>query len=459
MKRKWSILGGGTAGLAYGYYFTQNQIPFAIYEAQKELGGASQTFRSGPFLFDSGAHRFHDKNRAITEDLQSLMKGRLRKIHAPSQIAFRNRFIDFPLSPLDLAIKLGPIGTVQAGLSLVQSKLQIRKKPAASFEDLACNTYGRYIAESFLLNYSRKLWGKPSTELSPEISGKRLKGLNAASFLKEGFLGKNAKTEHLDGAFYYPQEGGIGTIADSLAAACGEQNIHREAEITALHHDGSCIRSIRIGRTGLIPAESVLSTIPISQLVLKLDPAPPDAVISAAKLLQYRDLILVALFLDRPSVTRNASMYFPSEEFPFTRIYEPRNRNNGLAPAGKTSLVAEITCDHKEDSSLSVPEYLKKDVVAELIRFFHLSESEIEGIEIRTVPYAYPRLEIAAKSAAEMLNSYFDGFKNLHLAGRIGRFHYSHIHDHLADARSFCSRCLHTGENMDGSLDRNPGVE
>ncbi len=459
MKRKWSILGGGTAGLAYGYYFTQNQIPFAIYEEQKELGGASQTFSSGPFLFDSGAHRFHDKNRIITADLQSLMKGQLRKIQAPSQIAFRNRFIDFPLSPLDLAIKLGLMGTVQAGLSLVQSKLQNQQKQAVSFEDLACSAYGRYIAESFLLNYSQKLWGKPATELSPEISGKRMKGLNVVSFLKEGFLGKNAKTEHLDGSFYYPEEGGIGIIADSLAAACGEQNIHREAKITALHHDGKSIRSIRISRDGLIPVEKIISTIPISQLVLKFDPAPPDEVIAAARLLQYRDLILVVLFLNRPSVTRNASMYFPSEEFPFTRIYEPRNRNNRLAPIGKTSLVAEITCDHTSDYSLMISESLKSDVVAELIRFFHLAEREIEGVEIRTVPYAYPRLEIAAKPAIKMLNSYLDEFKNLHLAGRNGKFHYSHIHDHLGDARSFCSHYAQTGETRNGDLVKSSEVQ
>jgi protoporphyrinogen oxidase len=459
MTRKWSILGGGTAGLAYGYYFTQHQIPFAIYEAQKSLGGASQTFSSGPFRFDSGAHRFHDKNRTITAELQSLMNGQLRRIQAPSQIAFHKRFIDFPLSPLDLAIKLGPIGTAHAGLSLIRSKLQNRHKQSASFEDLACSAYGRYIAESFLLNYSRKLWGKPTTELSPEISGKRMKGLNVVSFLKEGFLGKNAKTEHLDGAFYYPEEGGIGIIADSLAAACGEHNINREAEIIALYHEGSCIRSIRIGRDGLLPIENILSTIPISQLVLKLDPAPPDEVISAAKLLQYRDLILVALFLNRPSVTRNASMYFPSEEFPFTRIYEPRNRNNQLAPIGKTSLVAEITCDHRSDGAFSIPENLRNDVVAELIRFFHLSEGEIEGIEIRTVPYAYPRLEIASKPAVKILNSYLDRFKNLRLAGRNGKFHYSHIHDHLGDARSFCSQYAQTGETLGGNLDRSSEVQ
>lgn len=458
MTRKWSILGGGTAGLAYGFYFNRHRIPFAIYEAQKELGGAAKTFRSGPFLFDSGAHRFHDKNIPVTSDLQDLMQGRLRKIHAPSQIAFQNRFIDFPLSPLDLVIKFGPARTLLAGLSLVCSRGRYARKPIVSFEDLACRTYGRYVAEAFLLNYSRKLWGKPASELSPEISGKRMKGLNVVSFLKEGFLGKRAKTEHLDGSFYYPQEGGIGLIADSLSAACGEDNIRRAAEITSLHHDGARITSIDIAHAGPVPVDNVLSTIPLSQLVLKLDPLPPAAIISAAERLQYRDLILIALFLNRPSITPDASLYFPSEKFSFTRVFEPRNRNSSLAPIGKTSLVAEITCDHNGGGAHPVPEDLKNNAIAELIRFFRLSEQDIDGIEIRTVSCAYPMLETAAIPAVKTLRSYLEGFENLHLAGRNGKFLYSHIHDHLHDARSFCSRFLQTGKLIDGSPETNHGA-
>lgn len=445
MMRKWSILGGGTAGLAYGYYFKRNRIPFAIFEAQKELGGASKTFRSGTFLFDSGAHRFHDKNRQVTSDLKALMNGQLSKIHAPSQIAFRNRFIDFPLSPMDLVLKLGLVPTVKAGCSLIYSRVKNGKEPIISFEDLANRRYGRYIAEVFLLNYSQKLWGKPASELSPEISGKRMKGLDLISFLKEGFLGKRAKTEHLDGAFYYPLQGGIGLVADSLAAACGEDNIRRGAEILCLHHDGSRITSMDISRAGSIPVDNVLSTIPLSQLVLKLDPHPPDAVLSAAAQLHYRDLVLVALFLNKPSITPNASLYFPSEKFPFTRVFEPRNRNSRLSPAGKTSLVAEITREHKNNSPAAVPDEMQKNVIAELMHFFQLAERDVAGLETHTVPYAYPRLDIAAAPAVEVIQSYLKGIGNLRLAGRNGKFRYSHVHDHLHDARSFCAHSEQAG--------------
>jgi protoporphyrinogen oxidase len=269
-----------------------------------------------------------------------------------------------------------------------------------------------------------------------------MKGLDIVSFLKEGLIGKKAKTEHLDGAFYYPQEGGIGLIADALAAACREDNIHRGAEIRSLHHNGTRITSIEIAQSGSVLTEEVVSAIPLSELVLKLDPLPPDAIISAAAQLYYRDLILIALFLNKPSITPNASLYFPSEEFPFTRVFEPRNRNNILAPPGKTSLVAEITCEHNYESSASVPEHLAIDAMSELMRFFKLSEQDVERMETRLVPYAYPRLEISAAPAVEIIKSYLENFENLRLAGRNGNFRYSHVHDHLHDARSFCAQLL-----------------
>jgi protoporphyrinogen oxidase len=170
-----------------------------------------------------------------------------------------------------------------------------------------------------------------------------------------------------------------------------------------------------------------------------LQPLPPDAVVAAARKLQYRDLILVALLLNRASVTPNASLYFPSEKIPFTRVYEPRNRNSRLSPSGKTSLVAEITCEHNSGSGNGIPNGLPDRVLGEMLRFFHIADGEIEGVETRKVSCAYPLLETAVSSAVDMLLDYLGGFENLHLAGRNGKFRYSHIHDHILDARNFCS--------------------
>ena len=47
-----------------------------------------------------------------------------------------------------------------------------------------------------------------------------------------------------------------------------------------------------------MPVDAVLSSIALSDLVLSLDPAPPDDIVEAAQRLRYRSLCLVALMID-----------------------------------------------------------------------------------------------------------------------------------------------------------------
>src|SRR5437763_1587718 len=118
-----TILGGGPAGLAVGYFAKKKDLPFTIYEVSSRVGGHCITHRCGEFLFDSGAHRFHDKFPDITDEIKELMGPDLQKIDAPSQIYERNTFIDFPLSPLNLLRNMGMFECTKAGLNLLRARL------------------------------------------------------------------------------------------------------------------------------------------------------------------------------------------------------------------------------------------------------------------------------------------------------------------------------------------------
>ncbi|MBL0062358.1 MAG: NAD(P)-binding protein [bacterium] len=67
------ILGAGPAGLAAGYYLTQAGLPVSLIEAAREPGGYARTYQHGPFKYDAGAYRFHDKDPEIICDVQELM--------------------------------------------------------------------------------------------------------------------------------------------------------------------------------------------------------------------------------------------------------------------------------------------------------------------------------------------------------------------------------------------------
>ena len=135
------------------------------------------------------------------------------------------------------------------------------------------------------------------------------------------------------------------------------------------------------------------------------------------------------MFIDRAGITANASIYFPDANYPFTRVYEPRNRSRWMAPSGKTSLVAEIPCNGEDELWKGDPARLQQLVIGPLREIFHLAEPEILDSRVVRIPNAYPVLEIGCEEKSEQLFRYLGRFKNLHLSGRSGLFAYTHLHD------------------------------
>lgn len=429
-----SILGGGPAGLATGFYAGRAGIPFTLYEAGSRVGGNAATYDVGGFRFDSGAHRLHDKDRDVTRDLKDLLGDDLVHIQVPSQIYYRNRYIDFPLSPLDLLRKLGLWTSLLAGVDLLRARLGSQRPTNGTFAAFADYRYGHRLASMFLLNYSEKLWGLPPERLSPTISGARLKHLSLTTFLKEALDGKAAKTEHLDGSFYYPQHG-YGMIAESLARASGEANIQLGQRITQIYHEQGLIRAIEINSESVVPVQDVVSTLPMPLFIRLMNPQPPREIVDQAKRLRFRNVALVAVFIDKERISANGSIYFPDKDFPFTRVYEPKNRSARMAPEGKTSLCAEIPCNADSDLWRMEDDALLAMVVGQFEKLGWLQAGDVIGGKVIRMPHAYPMLEAGIEVTMERLYAYLQGFENLRLTGRNGQFEYIHVHDVMRCAR------------------------
>lgn len=427
-----TILGGGPAGLAVGFYAQKQGLSFDLYEASHRIGGNCITLSHGDFRFDSGAHRFHAKNPDITQDMLALLGKRMPQIHAPSQIYSKHRFIDFPLTPLNLLRNLGAKELLVAGGQFMKSQLKAKASiDSISFEELAIQTYGKTIADRFLLGYSEKLWGMPPAQLSPEVAGKRLAGLNLKTFVKEALQGNKAKTEHIDGSFYYPISG-IGEIFELMEEACGAQQIHKKSPITRVYHHQGRITAIEVNHQQKIiiePEAQVVSTLPLSIFLRILEPQVPAEMLALLQSIKFQHLMLVGVFLNKPLVSDNASLYFPDNNIVFTRVVEPRNRSAAMAPVGKTSLIAEIP--YNETSPLwqwSEDDFVRR-TCADLVGSGLIKKSEIIDTTTYAIKYAYPVLALDYPQKIAKINTYLQQFTNLHLSGRGGKFVYGHIHD------------------------------
>jgi len=437
-----AVLGGGITGLATAYFASREGLPVTVFEKNKKLGGNCTTFRRGDFSFDSGAHRIHDKNTDVTALASELLDNDLLTIDRPSQVFDSGHLLKFPFSFRNLFSLLGPMKTIQGGLEILLENLTIHGKQ--SFEHSARRRYGRTVADRFLLNYTEKLWGMPCDRLSPELTGGRLKGLDMRRIMSE-VLGVRSGQRDMEGVFLYPRFG-IGMFTESIINRTRSARFLTETEIEVVYHDERRVTGIRTGRGEEFSLEYLVNTTPLHRFLHALDPPAPSSIISASESLHYRDLLLIAVFIDQPSITRAATVYFPSRDIPFTRIAEPRNRSVAMAPVGKTSLVVEIphdsgdTWDQMDDTRIS------ERITGILSDIGWIQSSSVIDTAVERLSHAYPVISLEAKYALGLIEEYVSGFTNLRIIGRTGAYRYSWIHDHIVDAHAAVDGIMHSRE-------------
>ena len=445
------ILGGGPAGLATAWALETLGESYSVLEAAPEPGGNARTLRTGEFLYDTGPHRFHDRDPEATRAVVELLGPDLLEVDAPSRIFWHGRFVDFPLKPLQVLTSGGLGRSVRATLGFLATRVDPgRSRPASDFDSWATSTFGRGVADAFLIPFSEKLWGLPARDLSPEIAGRRLPGFSVGAILKELLGGKRG--DHLEGRFLYPRRG-YGQIADAMAARLAPGRLRCRCRVVRVAAGLDQIHEVEYeseGERRTIEPAAVVNTLPITLLVRMLDPAPPDAILSAARELRFRDLVLVTLFLGQPSISSAACTYFPQREFEFTRAHEPRNRSVEMSPPGKTSLVVEFPCFEGDAVWTRGDDALAAGLVRELERMGLIIAARVEGAAVTRLRKAYPVYSKDYRSVAQVIFDYLRRFRNLATIGRGGGFFYGHVHDFISAGFATAKAIAHPAHRSKG---------
>ncbi|MFN7943350.1 MAG: FAD-dependent oxidoreductase [Thermoanaerobaculia bacterium] len=429
-----TILGGGPAGLAVARYAQAAGLSFVLLERSAELGGLCRTLVCGGHRYDTGAHRFHDRDPEVTADVRAWLGDELVAVGAPSQIWHRGRFIDFPPSPLNWIRSQGWVEGARVAAEIARHRLFPR--PVRSFEDLATNRYGRRLGKPLLLDYSEKLWGRPAAELAPDVATRRLSGLALLSLLFEVFLPRR-KSAHLDGEFLYPRSG-YGAIADAMAQALPRASLLTGREVVGFELDDGRIRAVRCADGSCVAVGGrVVNTLPLTLVARFLGAALPEGARRAAESLSFRHVRIVFLRLAVPRCTANATVYLPDPRLAISRVSEPRNRSAALAPAGETALVAEIPCSTGDALVGLADEALAERAIEELASVGLLARAQVVEWRHHFLANAYPVYALGYRERLAEVERGVSSLANLDLLGRGGRFWYSHLHDQLRAARDY----------------------
>ena len=431
-KSQIDILGGGPAGLSVAYFARKKGYDVCIHEGSSAIGGNCRTIKMGEYRFDTGAHRFHDKIPSITEEVKKLMGDDLKKINVPSKIYFDGRMIDFPLSFHSVMknLKLSEILkiVVENFFNVFKANIEYR-----NFEELAYAKYGPTLSNLFLINYTEKLWGARANELQTTISGNRLKNLNILSMIIEMII-KNIQVKHLEGSFYYPKYG-YGSIFDSMSEQIGDANINLNSKVKKIYHEDKKIKEIELENGKILKVKYIVNTLPISSIIQMLDPLPSKNLIKIAKNLKFRNLKICLMELDLPTLSNNASIYFPDDHIPITRIYEPKNRSPQMAPRDKTSLAIEVPYSQGDGISTLTDDEVIDMVKRTLIKEKLFKDSDVLNKRLVDIKNAYPILKVGNEKTIGELVSFLQSFNNQKLIGRNVEFDYLHTHKIMEKAK------------------------
>ena len=427
-----AVLGAGITGLTAAYFLQQQGYSPIVIERDNQVGGLAKTVDYKGFKFDVGGHRFLTRNADLERFVKNLLNNRYLVVNRTSNIYLNQSYIKYPLQPWNAFRHVGYRQSLSFLYDYVLQKCKSRSNTPRSLQDWVIQQFGKSLYEVFFKGYSEKVWGLDCTQIDSDWIAQRIQNLNLAKAIKSALSKRTSKNyATLTDKFLYPTDG-IGAITDNLRNRIDASNVKLEADVQRICHFNKRITSIDYlqgGKLCRVEPEHIISTMPLSVMVERLDPRPPSHIIEAANNLRSRDLVLVTLMVNRSQVSNDSWVYFPEKAVPFGRIHEPRNWSERMAPAGKTAVVTEHFCFRGDDTWSASDKQLVQRTVDSLCELGFMQPDELIDAVVMRIANAYPLFEIGYREHCETVCRYLSQYENLNLAGRSGAFRYYNM-DH-----------------------------
>jgi protoporphyrinogen oxidase len=422
------IIGAGPAGLTAGHELAKQGVPALLLEKADKVGGIARTETYKGYYFDIGGHRFFTQVAEIQQLWEEMLGDEFLVVPRLSQMYYRDRFFKYPLDVFDALTKLGPT----EGLRILLSYFRARLRPSHAednFEEWVTNRFGRRLYEAFFKIYTEKVWGIPCHQIAAEWAAQRIQGLSLTAAVTHALFGR-AQAKSLIGQFHYPLRG-PGMMWQRFQQSVEGQGgqVWLGAEALRLQRDGSRIVSVVVrhgGEIRRVTADYFISSMPLPELIGRLDPPPPDSVVQAASQLTYRAFILVGLIVKRADLFPAQWIYIHSPELKVGRIQNFKNWSSAMVPdLGTTGLGMEYFCFEGDDIWCLSDAALVELASRELIALGLAKDGDVaDGVVFRQ-PAAYPVYDGTYRQPLGSIQAFLATLTNLQTVGRNGMHRYN----------------------------------
>lgn len=414
------ILGGGLTGITLAHLLYERGHDILVLEGEERVGGLCRSRSARGFTFDTGgSHVIFSRDSEVLGFMKGVLGENREERRRNTKVYYKGILVKYPFEN-----GLGDLPPEDRFFCLNEYiKAYIRREKGetgvpANFREWIYATFGKGIAELYLVPYNEKIWNFPTEQMSAHWVEGRIPMPPVEDVIKSA-LGIETEGYTHQLVFTYPATGGIEALVKALAVGL-EGKILTGFRVRSLRRAGGAWEAGDGRRT--LKADRVISTIPLPELVGCLEGVPPD-VAAAAKRLKYNSVACIQIGL-RGTVPPLSWVYIPDRQLsPANRVSFPSNYSRHVAPEGHSSILAEVTYNEGDAISAMTDGDLAGAVIDSLERMGFLAADSVVYTTVDRQKYAYVVYDLEYTRNIRVLREFFAG-QGIALAGRFSRFEY-----------------------------------
>ena len=426
------------AGLSTAYHLQHRLVAgmksppeYRLFERESAVGGLCRSVSQDGFTFDYTGHILHFRQDYTKKLIRRLLNKNYQVHQRKSWIYSHNVYTLYPFQANTYG--LPPTVVKECVLGFLKAKCRGDRKKLTdistprrkSFYDWIIATFGEGIARHFMVPYNEKLWTVHPRFLTCDWMQSFVPQPSVQEVITGAFSDQK-KSFGYNAMFLYPKRGGIQVLADAFLADINKPAL--DSKVTKIDAGN---RAVQINNNCWYGFETLVSTLPLKELVSLIDKVPP-AVKEAAGRLRCSSVLNVNLGIDRASISDKHWIYFPEKKFIFYRAGFLNNFSSFLVPPGTSSIYTEVAYNPTATGKMphvvyKMPQDKNKIIVRvknDLVKAGILkNKDKILTTNVLDIKYAYVIYDKNREKSLEIINRFLQQ-NNIHSIGRYGGWQY-----------------------------------
>ncbi|OPX72622.1 MAG: hypothetical protein A4E38_00502 [Methanoregulaceae archaeon PtaB.Bin108] len=391
-----------------------------VLEAESRIGGLCRSRTDHGFTFDTGgSHIIFSRDKEVLEFMHGVLGSNRDTRSRNTKILYRNILVKYPFENGLAAL---PKEDLYFCINeFIRTYVRAEKgeiPPPKNFREWIFATFGRGIAELYMIPYNEKIWNYPAHLMSAHWMEGRVPRPPVEDVIKSA-IGIETEGYTHQSIFSYPVDGGIEALVTSIADGLEDAIFTGFPVRSLVFRDGHWEVS---DGTRTVSGDRVISTIPLQHLVTCLHDIP-DEVKNAVQALRYNSVACIQVGI-RGIVPDISWLYIPDPNQGLAnRISFPSNFSSHVAPGNHAGILAEITYNEGDAVSRMTDEELINHTVRSLGEMGFITPDQVVHTAVDRQKFAYVVYDLGYLENIRIIREYFKS-RGITLEGRFSRFEY-----------------------------------